>query len=68
MRRLTQLQLQQIGDDLCVVFMSSDSRYRGILGAIDPDQLDGMAIELGAAARRYRERNVDSFQATFYEI
>lgn len=68
MRRLTRLELEQIGDDLCIVFKSTDSRHRGILGSLEPDGLAALASGLGEAARRYAERNTTEFQATVYEI
>lgn len=39
MRTVTRLELEKIGTDLCIVFRTNDSKYRGILGTISPDKL-----------------------------
>ena len=34
-RRLTKLDLEQIGDDLCLVFTEDNRKGRGIIGVVD---------------------------------
>lgn len=46
MRRLTRLELEQIGDDLCLIFTEDNRKGRGIIGVVDPTLVKTMAEEL----------------------
>jgi hypothetical protein len=50
-RKIELLQIERIGDDLCLVFKTSDSRFKGILGALDEKLLEELALNIGAAAK-----------------
>ncbi|MGB3830911.1 MAG: hypothetical protein WA975_03495 [Mesorhizobium sp.] len=60
--------MEQIGDDLCLVVKTSESRFRGILGAIDPSAIRSIGERAIAIAEAYERRNGPEFKATFYEI
>ncbi len=57
MRSIEALELERVGDDLCLVFRTSDGRGRGILGRISPRLVDELARQFGREAGR-RERRV----------
>ena len=67
MRRVQELTFEQIGDDLCLVVKTSESRFRGILGAIDPNAIRALGERAIAAAEVYERRNDLSFKVTIYE-
>lgn len=57
MRSIEALELERVGDDLCLVFRTSDGRGRGILGKISPRMVDGLARQFSREAGR-RKRPV----------
>jgi len=68
LRVVQELTLEQIGDDLCLVVKTSESRFRGILGAIDPDIIRSFGERAAAIAEAYERRNGIGFKASLYEI
>jgi len=49
MRRLLTLGLEQIGNDLCLVFTADDRKGRGIIGIVDLATMTLITAELAAA-------------------
>jgi len=68
LRVVQELTLEQIGDDLCLVVKTSESRFRGILGAIDPDIIRSLGERATAIAEAYERRNGIGFKVSLYEI
>ncbi len=60
MRRLTKLELEQIGDDLCLVFTADCQKGRGIVGAVDLPTVRLIAAELAAAVERFQQTRISA--------
>lgn len=67
MRKIQQICLEQIGGDLCLVFKTDESRFRGILGKIEPCKLAEFAKAAELAAKSYATAGHEHFTATLVE-
>lgn len=53
MRNIDELALEKIGDDLCLVFKTDGSAFRGVLGRINPAKLEEVADGFSEAMSAY---------------
>lgn len=68
MRVIEALELEQIGDDLCLVFKTNEGRGRGILGKISPGLLDSLARQFRREAGRPERSSAGMEPRSLYEI
>lgn len=67
MRKIELLCLEQIGEDLCLVFKTDEYKSRGILGKIDPEKLQRFSESAKTASIMYKKRKDGNFNANLID-
>jgi hypothetical protein len=67
MRTIEELIVERIGDDLCLVFKTDGSRFRGILGRLDPSRLEELAAGFSAAKQGHFAQEDGAFRHVVYK-
>ena len=68
MRKICELTLEQIGDNLCLIVKTSESRFRGTVGIVDTGAIRTLGERAIALAEAYERRHGSGYRETFYEI
>jgi hypothetical protein len=68
MRKIEELIVERIGEDLCLVFKTDGSASRGILGKIDPSELADVAAGFAAALQEYPKLDYGAFRHIIFKV